>query len=150
LVRIKHRVPPKHLNPLLAGVFQSSGRFSEAVQCAYFERCSTSSLPLGRCPLWVKSRHHALKVRCPLYPQKSICVRFSNRPIRVKRVQSIHDCGVDVARGLALLFGIGTRALPSVDFRKYARTLIILNCPDDGPRWLRLADLFPYFHSYSR
>ena len=38
-------------------------------------------------------------------------VRFSNRPIAVKRFQTIHDCGVDVAHGLVLLFGIGTRAL---------------------------------------
>jgi hypothetical protein len=29
--------------------------------------------------------------------------------------QAIHDCSVDVAHGLALLFGIGTRALPSWD-----------------------------------
>jgi len=35
-------------------------------------------------------------------------VRFSNRPVRVKRFQTIHDCGVDVARGLVLLSGIGT------------------------------------------
>ena len=40
-------------------------------------------------------------------------VRFSNRPIGVKRFQTIHQHGVDVARGLALLFGIGTKALPS-------------------------------------
>jgi len=40
-------------------------------------------------------------------------VRFSNRPTEVKRFQTIHLCGVDVARGLALLFGIGTTALPS-------------------------------------
>ena len=40
-------------------------------------------------------------------------VLFSNRPVRVKRFQTIHDCGVDIARGLALLFGIGTKALPS-------------------------------------
>jgi hypothetical protein len=38
-------------------------------------------------------------------------VRFSNRPFRVKRFQTIHDCGVNVARGLALLSGIGTKAL---------------------------------------
>src|SRR5262245_44571008 len=38
---------------------------------------------------------------------------FSNRPTEVKRFQTIHLCGVDVARGLALLFGIGTTALPS-------------------------------------
>ena len=41
--------------------------------------------------------------------------RFSNRPFGVKRFQTIHHCNVDVARGLVLLFGIGTRALPSWD-----------------------------------
>jgi hypothetical protein len=44
-------------------------------------------------------------------------VRFSNRPIEVKRFQTIRRHGVDVARGLALLFGIGTKALPSWDSR---------------------------------
>ena len=39
-------------------------------------------------------------------------VRFSNRPFGVKRFQTIHHCSVDVAHGLALLFGIGTKALP--------------------------------------
>ena len=42
-------------------------------------------------------------------------VCFSNRPFGVKRFQTIHYLGVDVARGLVLLFGIGTRALPSWD-----------------------------------
>ena len=32
-----------------------------------------------------------------------------------KRFQAIHDGSVDVTRGLALLFGIGTKALPSWD-----------------------------------
>jgi hypothetical protein len=40
-------------------------------------------------------------------------VRFSNRPFEVKHFQTIRQCSVDVARGLVLLFGIGTRALPS-------------------------------------
>src|SRR6266566_10002219 len=44
-----------------------------------------------------------------------IYVRFSNRPFGVKRFQTIHLCGFDVARGLALLFGLGTKALPSWD-----------------------------------
>jgi hypothetical protein len=44
-------------------------------------------------------------------------VRFSNRPIGVKRFQTFHQHSVDVARGLALLFGIGIRALPSWDSR---------------------------------
>ena len=44
-------------------------------------------------------------------------VRFSNRPFEVKHFQTIHHCSVDVAHGLALLFGIGTKALPSWDPR---------------------------------
>ena len=44
-------------------------------------------------------------------------VRFSNRPVWVKRFQAIHRHSVDVAHGLVLLFGIGTRALPSWDSR---------------------------------
>ena len=36
-------------------------------------------------------------------------VRFSNRPFGVKRFQTIHPLSVDVAHGLVLLFGIGTR-----------------------------------------
>src|SRR6266571_8608289 len=42
-------------------------------------------------------------------------VRFSNRPFGVKRFQAIRHCSVDVAHGLALLFGIGTKALPAWD-----------------------------------
>src|ERR1700730_934174 len=45
-------------------------------------------------------------------------VRFSNRPFGVKHFQTIHHHSVDVARGLVLLFGIGTRALPSWDSRR--------------------------------
>ena len=41
---------------------------------------------------------------------------FSNRPFGVKRFQTIHHYSVDVAHGLVLLlFGIGTKALPSWD-----------------------------------
>ena len=45
--------------------------------------------------------------------RRSADVRFSNRPFGVKRFQTIHRYSVDVAHGLVLLFGIGTRALPS-------------------------------------
>jgi hypothetical protein len=38
--------------------------------------------------------------------------RFSNRPFWVKHFQTIHRCSINVARGLALLLGLGTRALP--------------------------------------
>jgi hypothetical protein len=41
--------------------------------------------------------------------------RFSNRPFRVKHFQTIHRYCVDTARELVLLFGIGTKALPSWD-----------------------------------
>ena len=39
-------------------------------------------------------------------------VRFSNRRFGVKRFQTIHQRNVEVAHGLVLLFGIGTKALP--------------------------------------
>ena len=40
-------------------------------------------------------------------------VRFSNRPFGVKRFQTIHHYSVNVARGLALLFGFGTKGCQS-------------------------------------
>ena len=46
---------------------------------------------------------------------RSADVRFSNRPFGVKHFQTIRRCSVDVTHGLVLLFGIGTRALPSWD-----------------------------------
>src|SRR6516164_2190368 len=49
------------------------------------------------------------KLCCAAY----VC--FSNRPIKIKRFQTIRRHGVDVAHGLALLSGLGTKALPSWD-----------------------------------
>src|ERR1022692_2481090 len=43
---------------------------------------------------------------------------------RVKRFQTIHHCSVDVAHGLALLFGLGTRALPVWDSRTRRNNLL--------------------------
>ena len=43
-------------------------------------------------------------------------VRFSNRPFRVKHFQTIRRCSVDVAHGLVLLFGIGTKASSIMGF----------------------------------
>ena len=51
-------------------------------------------------------------------------VCFSNRPFGVKHFQTIHHCSVDVARGLVLLFGIGTRALPPWDSRTRRNNLL--------------------------
>jgi hypothetical protein len=47
--------------------------------------------------------------------ERSADVCFSNRPFGVKRFQTFHGSGVDVTRGLVLLYGIGTSALPSWD-----------------------------------
>jgi hypothetical protein len=52
-------------------------------------------------------------------------VCFSNRPFGVKHFQTFHHRhSVDVARGLVLLFGIGTRALPSWDSRTRRNNLL--------------------------
>jgi hypothetical protein len=68
---------------------------------------------VGRCPSTESLRDvqtvAALRHLDPAY------VRFSNRPTEVKRFQTIRRHGLDVARGLVLLFGIGTTALPSWD-----------------------------------
>ena|ERR1039458_1883158 len=55
---------------------------------------------------------------------KSTFVRFSNRPFGVKRFQTFHHCSVDVAHGLVLLFGIGTKALPLWDSRTRRNNLL--------------------------
>ena len=44
-------------------------------------------------------------------------VRFSNRPFGIKDFQTIHRSSVDVAHGLVLLFGSGTKAIPAWDSR---------------------------------
>ena len=62
----------------------------------------------GPSPLWVIS---------DVLPAHVRHVRFSNRPFRVKHFQTIRRCSVDVAHGLALLFGIGAKALPLWDSR---------------------------------
>src|ERR1035441_1496160 len=51
-------------------------------------------------------------------------VRFSNRPFGVKRFQTIHHYSVDVAHELVLLFGIGTKALPSWDSKTRRNNLL--------------------------
>ena len=53
----------------------------------------------------------------PVFERSLRDVRFSNGPFRVKHFQTIRRCSVDVAHGLALLFGIGAKALPLWDSR---------------------------------
>ena len=55
----------------------------------------------------------SLEPEACLVTMMALPLRFSNRPIWVKHFQTIHHHSVDVAHGLALLFGIGTKALPS-------------------------------------
>src|SRR6188474_3263821 len=67
-----------------------------------------------------------------------IChVRFSNRPVGVKRFQTIHRYSVDVSHGLVLLSGIGTKALPSWDSRTRRNDLLVGLAikRTAGPRW---------------
>src|ERR1039458_9595496 len=82
---------------------------------------SLCSLPSGLGPDRIGGRSPSIAMPA-LLPKADIWrrlfnVRFSNRPFGVKRFQTIHHCSVDVAHGLALLFGIGTRALPLWDSR---------------------------------
>src|SRR5258707_10222309 len=61
-----------------------------------------------------------------LFPPRQPLFRFSNRPFGVKHFQtSHHRHSVDVARGLVLLFGIGTRALPSWDSKTRRNNLLV-------------------------
>ena len=62
-----------------------------------------------------------MQTRCSSNKQN---VRFSNRPVWVKRFQTTHRYGVDVAHGLVLLFGIGTKALPLWDSKTRRNNLL--------------------------
>jgi hypothetical protein len=66
--------------------------------------------------------------RCPLF------VRFSNRPFRVKRFQTIHHYSVDVAHGLVLLFGIGTRGPSIMGFEDEAEQSFARPCRQTNGR----------------
>src|SRR5258707_5036922 len=63
--------------------------------------------------------------KCQVRTACNFDIRFSNRPFGVKHFQTIHQCGVDVARGLVLLFGIGTEAFPSWDSRTRRNNLLV-------------------------
>ena len=65
---------------------------------------------------------------------------FSNRPFR-SSLQTIRHCSVDVTHGLVLLFGIGTRALPSWDSKTRRNNLLV------GLAVRRTAD--PSCHTFS-
>jgi hypothetical protein len=65
----------------------------------------------------------------PVGPQpKPWNVCFSNRLVGVKRFQTIHHHSVDVARGLVLLFGIGTRGPSTMGFENEAEQSFARPC----------------------
>jgi hypothetical protein len=71
---------------------------------------------------------NSLRRLTPNRPSHCSCAAyacFSNRPFGVKRFQAIHRYSVDVAHGLVLLFGIGTKALPSWDSRTRRNNLLV-------------------------
>src|SRR3989454_11407697 len=68
-------------------------------------------------------------------------VRFSNRPFRVKRFQTIHHYSVDVAHGLVLLFGIGTRGPSIMGFEDEAEQSIGRPCRQTNGRSKRTCEL---------
>src|SRR5262245_52860557 len=84
---------------------------------ASYPAIETRPADLDECRCWVvraptahfRNWHFCDITRRP----RHVC--FSNRPSGVKRFQTIHHLSVNVARGLVLLFGIGTKALPSWD-----------------------------------
>src|SRR5262245_6800294 len=68
-------------------------------------------------------------------------VRFSNRPFGVKRFQTIHHYSVDVAHGLVLLFGIGTRGPSIMGFEDEAEQSFGRPCRQTNGRSKRTCEL---------
>src|ERR1035437_1255623 len=80
--------------------------------------CVTVMLGTSRCSRQMCLHQNNNSFASPTRPSVQECpLLFSNRPFEVKHFQTIHHCSVDVAHGLALLFGIGTKALPLWDSR---------------------------------
>src|SRR5215470_16101744 len=79
------------------------------------------------------SGHASRGAQCPLL--------FSNRPFRVKRFQTIHHYSVDVAHGLVLLFGIGTRGPSIMGFEDEAERSFGRPCRQTNGRSKRTCEL---------
>src|SRR3981189_1827385 len=87
------------------------GFHAAAVACSLVQRNSVPSTHM-RCMITANRR-------------ASATIAFSTRPVGVKHFQAIHHCSVNVAHGLALLFGIGTKAVPSWDPRTRRNNLLV-------------------------
>jgi hypothetical protein len=68
-------------------------------------------------------------------------VHFSNRPFGVKHFQTIHRYSVDVARGLVLLFGIGTKGPSIMGFEDEAAQSVSRPCHQTNGRSKRTYEL---------
>src|SRR5258705_8604019 len=71
----------------------------------------------------------------------TVDVCFSNRPFGVKRFQTIHHHSVDVARGLVLLFGIGTKGPSIMGFEDEAEQSFGRPCRQSNGRIKRTHEL---------
>ena len=70
---------------------------------------------------------------------RNVC--FSNRPFEVKRFQTIRHSSVDVARGLVLLFGIGTKGPSIMGFEDKAAQSVSRPCRQSSGRSKRTYEL---------
>ena len=132
-LRGRRRHPSHHLDPAEVshprGLFRkhlsaAPGTDSNAPFAAEVQRIRSNLV--ARMPLYPilrVDRTYAKRAKATLLILRHIATPrdlgrfFSNRPFEVKYFQTIRHCDVDVAHGLALLFGIGTKALPSWDPR---------------------------------
>ena len=92
---------------LVAKTLEGWSRLSPAQREKFFQAGLKAALRLGGPEF---RRRLLRRVRTAVVAAPIDPARFA---FGVKRFQTIHHCSVDVARGLVLLFGIGTRALPS-------------------------------------
>ena len=88
-----------------------------------------------------RPQHGSTPDKAPLPNRRSASphVCFSNRPVGVKHFQATHHCNVESPMVLALLFGIGTRAVPSGDLRAPC-PLFAPSRPNNGPVGMSVGD----------
>jgi DNA-binding transcriptional LysR family regulator len=101
-------------------------------------RCSLASKADASCTLLVLHCTEVSHRTAALGHEQPICdgrshVGFSNRPFGVKHFQTVRRRSVDVAHGLALLFGIGTRPF-HYGIRRRGGTIFSAALPSDRRR----------------
>src|SRR4029453_7267435 len=104
-----HSVDVAHGLVLLFGIGTkgpSSMGFEDEVEQSFSRPCRQSNRR-------TKRTH---KIPSSIVPRGTSFHCFSNRPFGVKHFQTIHHHSVDVAHGLVLLFGIGTKGPSSMGF----------------------------------